>query len=118
MNRDTAEVVVAEAALAAEEVVAGLLATEITERLLAEVSVEVDTAAEAEVTAVTAMVTAVGTVMAEDTDPVAAVDIAVVPITALPRDTAVEEEEGAVLPPAVGGKWDCTSPNGVFDRMG
>jgi len=40
-----------------------------------------------------------------------------VPITALPRDTAEEEEEVAVLLPAVGGRCSA-SPQGVFDRTG
>src|SRR5271154_3851929 len=76
-NPDTAEVVVAEAVLAAAaaEVVAELPATEITERLLAAVSAVEDTAAVVAVVAVaTAMVMVVETVMVEeDTDPVAAV---------------------------------------------
>src|SRR5271170_1829100 len=114
-NPDTAEVVVAEVVSAAVEVGVELPATEITEKLL--VAVSADTAA-----AVTAMVMVVETVIVEeDTDPVAAVVtvvvvvvvVVVVPITALPRDTAVEEEEVAVLLPAVGGRCLASPQRGL-----
>jgi hypothetical protein len=118
-NPDTAEVVVAEAVLAAAaaEVVAELPATEITERLLAVVSAVVEDTA-AVVPVVTAMV-----MVEEDTDPVEAVVTAVVveeevPITALPRDTAEEEEEEvAVLLPAVGGRCSKGSSTGRAENF-
>ena len=112
MNPDTAEVVVVEAAMETE-VAAELLATEITERLLAAVSVVEDTAAAA--MAVTAIVMAAGTAMVEDTDPVPAVVIAVVAITLLPRDTV---EEAAVSLPAVGGSNFTILPTRVLRPEG